>query len=333
MHRYWFDSVVPQKVGLALLAALVPWSVLVGVFGYLLGAFEAQETADTASALGTALFFASVNIFTILAGALVVRRSQQLVDELHMSCDDGLRLTLRQRLGAFTTKQFLFILAGSLMAGMAQNMVLQGTVLDVFSAITSSTVAFAGALGALLSWVVISFVVIALVLNARIFAEIGKLHLDIDLLHPENHSLLGRAALMPTLALIGSQILYPLLWIGGEYNFSAVVPGFLVTLAALVYLFLRTTLPLHWRLRQAKEEWVNRINARIERVRLDHPELSTANLVELQALLDHRSYLQACPEWPFKMTTIARWSLYLLIPPLTWVGAALIENVVDVALG
>ena len=27
---------------------------------------------------------------------------------------------------------------------------------------------------------------------------------------------------------------------------------------------------------------------------------------------------------------MTRWSLYLLIPPLTWVGAALIKNVVDV---
>jgi hypothetical protein len=38
------------------------------------------------------------------------------------------------------------------------------------------------------------------------------------------------------------------------------------------------------------------------------------------------------PEWPFDIGLLARLLLYLILPPLTWVGAALIENLVDSVL-
>ena len=36
--------------------------------------------------------------------------------------------------------------------------------------------------------------------------------------------------------------------------------------------------------------------------------------------------------WPFDTGALTRLSLYLIIPPLTWAGAALIERLVDSAL-
>ena len=37
-------------------------------------------------------------------------------------------------------------------------------------------------------------------------------------------------------------------------------------------------------------------------------------------------------EWPFDVGVMTRLAFYLVIPPLTWVGAALIENAVDALL-
>jgi len=34
-------------------------------------------------------------------------------------------------------------------------------------------------------------------------------------------------------------------------------------------------------------------------------------------------------EWPFDVGVITRLGLYLIIPPLTWIGAVLIERLVD----
>ena len=140
-------------------------------------------------------------------------------------------------------------------------------------------------------------------------------------------NVIGRAALMPTLGLIGTQALYPLLWLGGSSNMGAILPGFIVTTASLVYLFLKTTLPIHRRIRAAKHAALNGVREEIERARaMDLPR------GELVAILGYREYLERCSEWPFRTSSVVRWSLYLLIPPLTWVGAALIENVVDLYL-
>ena len=49
--------------------------------------------------------------------------------------------------------------------------------------------------------------------------------------------------------------------------------------------------------------------------------------------LSWRRYLEDLSEWPFQMSTVARWTLYLLIPPFTWVGAALIEIAVSAIVG
>jgi hypothetical protein len=43
----------------------------------------------------------------------------------------------------------------------------------------------------------------------------------------------------------------------------------------------------------------------------------------------HPQEISQVSTWPFDLGNIARLALYLIIPPLTWAGAALIENVVD----
>ncbi|MCB1843012.1 MAG: hypothetical protein KDI09_08645, partial [Halioglobus sp.] len=52
----------------------------------------------------------------------------------------------------------------------------------------------------------------------------------------------------------------------------------------------------------------------------------------LATLLVYRRELADLPGWPFDISNVTRLSLYLVIPPLTWVAAALIENVVDAML-
>ena len=52
----------------------------------------------------------------------------------------------------------------------------------------------------------------------------------------------------------------------------------------------------------------------------------------LNDLLQYRREVNSTSEWPFDVGALSRLALYLIIPPLTWVGAALIENLVDSAL-
>jgi hypothetical protein len=53
------------------------------------------------------------------------------------------------------------------------------------------------------------------------------------------------------------------------------------------------------------------------------------SLSAITRLLLYRREIQQASEWPFDMPTLTRLGLYLILPPLTWVAAALIENLVD----
>jgi hypothetical protein len=57
-----------------------------------------------------------------------------------------------------------------------------------------------------------------------------------------------------------------------------------------------------------------------------------AALGELNAQLSLRREIREVSEWPFDFSVLTRLLLYLIIPPLTWIGAALIEVLIDAAL-
>jgi hypothetical protein len=52
-------------------------------------------------------------------------------------------------------------------------------------------------------------------------------------------------------------------------------------------------------------------------------------LEKLTPLLTYRREIAQISTWPFDVGNVARLTLYMVIPPLTWVAAALIENLID----
>jgi hypothetical protein len=86
--------------------------------------------------------------------------------------------------------------------------------------------------------------------------------------------------------------------------------------------------PLHERLAEARRSLLDALNRQIASEPLPdphHPE----SLARLAPLLSYRREILDVSEWPFDLGTMTRLGLYLIIPPLTWVGAALIERLVD----
>ncbi len=99
---------------------------------------------------------------------------------------------------------------------------------------------------------------------------------------------------------------------------------------AAIVLFSLPLLGIRARVRDAK---------RHELEVLDHAILSADRALEpdrlahLNALLERRDRIVSAREWPIDMTTYRRVALYVVIPPLAWVGAALVEIVLASALG
>ncbi len=114
-------------------------------------------------------------------------------------------------------------------------------------------------------------------------------------------------------------------------NLMEVLPGAIATLVPLLAIFVVPVWPVHRRLVVMKEQQLAGLNERIEtRLRAGDgffPE--TEVLVDLAPLLVYRHEIAQVSTWPFDGSNVIRLIFYLIIPPLTWAGAALIENLVD----
>jgi hypothetical protein len=58
-------------------------------------------------------------------------------------------------------------------------------------------------------------------------------------------------------------------------------------------------------------------------------ELPVNQLSEIVTLLEYGREVKALREWPFEARLIRGFGLYFLLVPLTWVGSALVEMVVE----
>ena len=59
---------------------------------------------------------------------------------------------------------------------------------------------------------------------------------------------------------------------------------------------------------------------------------AAAGAPELPALLAWEARIEAVREWPFDTLTLVRFSLFVLIPLASWLGGAVVERLLDLAL-
>ncbi|MBL6691279.1 MAG: hypothetical protein ISP91_12890, partial [Pseudomonadales bacterium] len=80
-------------------------------------------------------------------------------------------------------------------------------------------------------------------------------------------------------------------------------------------------------IRQEQLDELNRL------IREASKSLSPDDVHQLEVLLQRRERVSSAPTWPADVSTFQRFLLYIIIPPLAWVGAALVELVVEGFLG
>ena len=92
---------------------------------------------------------------------------------------------------------------------------------------------------------------------------------------------------------------------------------------------------VHERLRAAKRDELARVNAAIrgEAGALRGSPLASRERLSLADLLAWRAFVEEVPEWPIDLSTLGRFAAYVGIPLLGWVGAALVQHVLESALG
>ena len=184
--------------------------------------------------------------------------------------------------------------------------------------------------GTVMLWVFMNMTLAKLFMNARVFSRLGALA-DPDLLRPSRHAPFGSAALRPALFLIGTLCAYVLLFIGDTQPIDSAV--FLGAILSLLALFGIVALPLRGirrRIRERRDQILRELDARLE-------AYSAANLAavppddlrDMDTILDMRERVAQAPGWPLDLAGVRRILLYIVLPPLTWAAAALVEMYID----
>lgn len=331
---YWFTWIDQHwrfgrfTLGMMIFVVLaVMFSAMFGLFG------EISNTANGQVRLGICLFFASVNATAMVGTMAIIVRSQLALDQLRplLGMDSEQFDHLRVALSGAPAGQLWLITIISLGIGVLHSVLINST----GSGANISIPIIGSSLGTMLTWFIQIHAITALVRNAHLFTRLGREYLALDVLRPEQLAPFGTLALLPSLMLMGTQLYYPLLSLNGQFNAFATLPGFVLTLISAIYLLLRPAWPVHVHMREAKASLLASTEAGVARWRETNPDRNfTPDAVgELLPILAFRDHVRALPEWPFNLGLLGRWLFYIVIPPLTWVLAALMDNFIDAWVG
>ena len=181
--------------------------------------------------------------------------------------------------------------------------------------------------GTCLTWCMMTTVISSLIQNSFLIGNLANHLKQIDLFSKQPWQPLARVAIASSLALIGSNAIFPLLFIDNTAeSASKMLPGMALTIpsvAAMVMLPLAAA-----RRRIAAQKTLRLLSIDQTIAKLPEPK-SHIEMQTLNTLLDQRNHLQRVSSWPLNLGNIGRLLFYMFIPPLTWVGAALIERLVD----
>jgi hypothetical protein len=187
-------------------------------------------------------------------------------------------------------------------------------------------------------WLVFAPATYVLLAHASLFGRAGR---DLSNIHLFDHRALrpfSRVGLRTALfysAIFATTLIAHTDWSSGWIPTYAVWLVFILWTPIGLALALLPMLGVHRRIRAEKSDELERIRAAMDGIPNAFEASSMAALAtELRgiALLDYREKVEAVREWPFDASGLRQLTLYLLIPPLGWLGGALVERVLDRAL-
>jgi len=325
-HRIW-----PLYLILPFAHGRIITAVVIFAVAY---AFFSRAPVTTSGFSTPTLFFSAILAYIISIFSLINEQCRQALTDLRPQLDmsDAAFEELQDAIGGSSAKHtLLFVLLG-LVAGSAHLMLLlQGITGGILPYLAQNPGVIIGWTGTLLVWLVMTTVIASLIDTAIRFARLGAGTCRIDLLNTQPLVAFARVAIISSLAIIGAQALFSLMSFDQAISIESALPGLIGMGVPLLALFAVPIWPVHKRLSAAKTSALAQLNKRIEQCR-DGTTLGeeTVNVMgELNQLLMLRREVMLAPVWPFDASSITRLVLYIIIVPLTWAGAALIEMLLE----
>ena len=280
-----------------------------------------------------ALFFSLILAYIIPLFSFITEKNEQALAQLKPSLDLS-ESEYAERLAKINStslvRMFIYLLVGAACA-MAHLAFIRGSLSLAVNDIFISWTGLTSFVGGQLVWIIMTMVIYTLVQQSIMFSQLGAKHTHISLLTTRKLIPFARVSISSSLLIVGALVMFPLMGIGDTLHFEESGPGIIATLGPLIVIFIMPVWPLHKKLSALKETELERLDLEIEERFPNTGEINanTQGLAELTSLLDYRREIKSVSTWPFDGGAMARLALYMIIPPLTWVGAAFVENFID----
>ena len=324
LRKLWLLKLVPDFPYARLVTGLVLFSIFLPVF--YLGHNEIPEHSTPA------LFFSLVLAYIIPVFSHITGRAQTALIELHPRLD----LSEEEFAEAQTWLQssplwaVLLQLGLGALAGFAHMSYVRDSIDVAVAELVGTVTGAMSMVGAMLVWMIMVTVISMLMQQAFVFARLGARNVRIALLNTTALAPFARVSISSSLAIIGALALFPLISFESGLNLREILPGAIATLGPLIGLFFIPIWPVHRRLAAAKQAELEQVNGQLEsRLEALGPQIGFEQANELAPLINYRREVNEAPTWPFEGGNMGRILLYMVIPPLTWIAAALMENLVD----
>ena len=175
--------------------------------------------------------------------------------------------------------------------------------------------------GNVLLWIVVGGLTVSRMQDVLAMRRLGR-NLNVDLYNLKALRPIGRSAVVDVLVVMGALAFMPLQSLDAEFNWGNYEAGLFFGLIVSVLIFYLPLSGVHAQIREAKAARLQALQALID-------GQDRSDVVALEALVAHRDRVAHLSSWPVDMSILSRVGFYLIIPPLAWVGAALVETLVQ----
>ena len=201
----------------------------------------------------------------------------------------------------------------------------RGVVEGLVAGLPSGPIDYVTVISSWFLWSVIGFFLVwrlPITFHLRRYAS----QLDVDLFNLRCLRPLTNLAAKGVLIVAGAMAFMPLQSLDAELRWINYEGGVYVGIPSAILLLIIPLMGARMAIMAAKEK-------RLEFVQSQIADTSREDIMRFETLLAHKQRIEELPNWPFDANLTFRLLGYAVIAPLAWVGAALVENLVDQIAG
>ncbi len=180
-------------------------------------------------------------------------------------------------------------------------------------------------LGQLLIWSMMGCLLYVRIHIARAFRRASE-SVTVDIFEPSRLRPFAQSALTDVLIIVIGLVLSTVQSLDFSFRPDNYSKALVILVPAIIFLSLYPIWGLHQRMSALRREQLRMLNSRIGDA---SKALVDADVANLEILLQRRERVSSAATWPIDISILQRFLFYIIIPPLAWIGAALVELLID----